>query len=181
MDDEQAAATEDEIIGLFSKDVIERGAALLERDRRVYGTEELYTVSENVAFNYICRQANISWPNKPIGMQTFAAIKLMTLAQVLCHSPASPEIIAEAIRDLGILGKRMAKLVAEDQARDQRPPPSASPPPVAPIPFAPSMRRTGSPMAELVGALDTAEEAEGRSQASELIRRFPPDLIRQGR
>jgi hypothetical protein len=166
-------ASEDGIVGLFSRDVIERGNALYRRDTEIYGGSTLKALAENIAFNYICEKAGVEWPAHPIGAQTYAAIKLMSLALILSNAKASPEILAEAICDLGILGRR-----ASDEAAKLRRIAEDAQVAKAPEPAPPPSRPRSTPLPELVATEDDLEEAG--SEAALLIRRLSQVPYRGG-
>jgi hypothetical protein len=168
-----------DFLTVFSQDVISRGKALLERETLVYGGPTVKSLAENIAFNFICKTADVSWPMKPVDAQTYAAVKLMALALVLANAPASPEIIAEAVRDLGVLGRRMANAAEMGLDRTVAVMPAAREPeqqqPQQQIPFAP---RTAEQAAQpQLKATDPDLDGAG-SQAYQLLRNLEHNLQR---
>ncbi len=104
------------ISGLFASDVITLGKNKLDETIRVYGTATAASVTDNVAQNYIYALAGVCYPDKPVTPRVHAAAKLMALAITLVTSEASNDLLADAVKEIGVMGQR---LVAErQQARE---------------------------------------------------------------
>ncbi|MET4190622.1 MULTISPECIES: hypothetical protein [unclassified Bradyrhizobium] len=108
---------EENLHKLFSKDVIERGAALMRHEAGIYGESRMHAVAENAAMDFIFNIAGIRYPEKAVSPEVHAACKLTTLAISLVTSPkVTSDILAVAIKEIGVLGQRLADRNRTSQA-----------------------------------------------------------------
>jgi len=105
--DQVAETIEDDLHAMFSGNIIKRGAALLAAEKTLYGTEHGKSVSRMVAQNYIYAIAGVNYPDKPVTPQIHAAAEMMALALTLLYTSQTPELMAHAVKELGILSKAL--------------------------------------------------------------------------
>jgi hypothetical protein len=106
--DQAIDMTEKAIIGMFSRDVIDRGRAMMAEDTRIYGDPTAKNIHDNTAQNYIYNVAGVAFPDRPVTPQLHAAARLMSLSLALVTTAATPDVLASAVKEIGVLAKRLS-------------------------------------------------------------------------